>query len=101
MESGNIPEDLKKLDEKIRRMNGEKAKSGHGGSAGRPAASRIGAAIAADLIAGVLVGMGIGYVLDMLAGTKPVLLSVFVLLGGAAGFLNMYRTVKDEEKRNG
>ena len=52
-------------------------------------------------VAGVLVGTGIGYVLDMLAGTKPVLLSVFVLLGGAAGFLNMYRTVKDEEKRNG
>lgn len=101
MESGNIPEDLKKLDEKIRRMNGEKSKSGRSGETERPAVSRIGVAIAADLIAGVLVGTGIGYVLDMLAGTKPVLLSVFVLLGGAAGFLNMYRTVKDEEKRNG
>lgn len=101
MESGNIPEDLKKLDEKIRRMNGEKSKSGRSGETERPAVSRIGVAIAADLIAGVLVGTGIGYVLDMLAGTKPVLLSMFVLLGGAAGFLNMYRTVKDEEKRNG
>ena len=101
MESGNIPEDPKKLDEKIRRMNGEKSKSGRSGETERPAVSRIGVAIAADLIAGVLVGTGIGYVLDMLAGTKPVLLSVFVLLGGAAGFLNMYRTVKDEEKRNG
>lgn len=82
-------------------MNGEKSKSGRSGETERPAVSRIGVAIAADLIAGVLVGTGIGYVLDMLAGTKPVLLSMFVLLGGAAGFLNMYRTVKDEEKRNG
>lgn len=66
----------------------------------RSAASRVGVAIAADLIAGVLVGTGIGYVLDMLFGTRPVLLAVFVLLGGAAGFLNMYRTVKDEEKKD-
>lgn len=97
MESGNIPEDLRKLDAKIRRMSGAGAK---GGSMKRSAASRVGVAIAADLIAGVLVGTGIGYVLDMLFGTRPVLLAVFVLLGGAAGFLNMYRTVKDEEKKD-
>lgn len=96
MESGNIPEDLRKLDAKIRRMSGAGAK---GGSTKRSAASRVGVAIAADLIAGVLVGTGIGYVLDMLFDTRPVLLAVFVLLGGAAGFLNMYRTVKDEEKK--
>lgn len=99
MESGDIPDDLKKLDEKIRKMRDVRAESGKDVSLKHPTTSRIGIAVAADLIAGVLVGTGIGYVLDQLCGTKPVLLAVFVLLGGAAGFLNMYRTVKDEEKK--
>lgn len=99
MESGKIPEDLKKLDEKIRKMNGLQPQGRQGVRQKHSAASRIGVAIAADLIAGVLVGTGIGYMLDKLFGTKPVLLAVFVLFGGAAGFLNMYRTVKEEEKK--
>ncbi len=99
MENGNVPEDLRKLDEKIRRIGSRLQKDKKKNVEGHSVASRVGIAVAADLVAGVLVGSGIGYVLDRLFGTKPVLLAVFVLFGGAAGFLNMYRTVKEEEKK--
>jgi len=37
------------------------------------------------------VGAAIGWGLDRLLGTRPILLVVFVLLGGAAGVLNVWR----------
>ena len=48
---------------------------------------------------GVLVGAGLGYFLDKLVGTAPIMLIVFLVLGGAAGFLNVYRYVKKEDLR--
>ncbi|MGL5445700.1 MAG: AtpZ/AtpI family protein [Rhabdaerophilum sp.] len=46
---------------------------------------------ASELVAGVLVGGGIGFVLDRTLGTKPWLLIIFLMLGMAAGLRNMYR----------
>ena len=51
-----------------------------------------------ELISGVIVGAGIGYLLDILFGTRPLLLIIFLFLGGVAGFLNVYRFVKSMEK---
>lgn len=48
--------------------------------------------IGTDLIAALLVGVFIGWFLDDWLGTKPWFLLVFILLGGAAGMLNVYRT---------
>ncbi|WP_370511874.1 AtpZ/AtpI family protein [Telmatospirillum sp. J64-1] len=50
--------------------------------------------IAVELVAGVLVGVGIGYALDAWLGTRPWLMVVFLFLGSAAGALNVYRAVK-------
>lgn len=44
-----------------------------------------------ELLAGVLVGCGIGYVLDRQLGTSPLFLIPFLLVGMAAGFWNIYR----------
>jgi ATP synthase protein I len=44
-----------------------------------------------ELIAGVFIGFCIGYFLDLLFQTKPWLLAVFTVLGGAAGILNIYK----------
>ncbi len=44
-----------------------------------------------ELISGVAVGTGIGWALDQWLGTKPWLMMVFLLMGGAAGMLNVYR----------
>jgi ATP synthase protein I len=35
--------------------------------------------------------VAIGWALDRWLGTRPILLAVFVLLGGAAGILNVWR----------
>ena len=92
----NVPEDLRRLKSKI---NVAKEKKTAKGSAHKVvAASGVGIRIAADLLAGVIVGGGIGYVLDDLFGTKPFLLVIFLFFGGAAGFLNVYRMVKSVEK---
>ncbi len=44
-----------------------------------------------EMIAGVVVGGFLGYVLDRALGTLPVFSLILLLLGIIAGFLNMYR----------
>lgn len=48
--------------------------------------------IGAELVAALIVGVGIGYFLDYWLDTKPWFLVVFFFLGAAAGVLNVYRT---------
>ena len=50
--------------------------------------------IAAELVSGLLVGLGLGGGLDEWLGTKPWLLILFFFLGAAAGILNVYRSTK-------
>ena len=59
-----------------------------GGMAGFGNALRL----SSEFIAGILVGAGIGWLIDQLAGTTPFGLIVFLLLGFAAGVLNVLRT---------
>jgi ATP synthase protein I len=51
-----------------------------------------------ELVVGMVLGLAIGYGLDALFGTRPVLLVVFALLGFAGGVRTMLRTA-DEVKR--
>lgn len=50
--------------------------------------------IAVELVVGVAVGGFIGWVLDRQLGTRPWLLIVFIILGFAAGMLNIVRTAQ-------
>ena len=45
-----------------------------------------------DFVAGVVVGVGIGLLLDWWWGTKPLMMILFLLLGAAAGTFNVIRT---------
>lgn len=45
----------------------------------------------AEMIAGILVGLAVGWQLDRWFGTKPFLMIVFLFLGMAAGVLNVMR----------
>ncbi len=51
------------------------------------------ASVGTQLVVSIFIGFGMGYWLDKQLGTQPVLMLVFMLLGVAAGFLNIYRTV--------
>ena len=50
--------------------------------------------LATELLAGVIVGGFIGWALDQWFGTAPIMMVVFLLLGSAAGILNVIRSAK-------
>lgn len=52
-----------------------------------------------EMVAGLLVGFGIGYGLDALFGTRPWLLVLFTLLGFAAGVRTMLRTAQEVQAK--
>ena len=47
--------------------------------------------IGVELVAALIVGVGIGLLLDKWLGTTPWLLLLFFLLGSAAGIMNVFR----------
>ena len=51
--------------------------------------------IGLHLVSGPLVGFGIGYALDLWMGTSPWCKMIFLIIGIAAGFLNVYRDSKE------
>lgn len=95
-----VPEDIRKLDERIRHLKAKEALA----RKDKPEslyvyASKTGFRVATELLSGVLVGAAIGFFLDRMLDTKPWLLVVFLLLGGVAGILNVYRFVQSEENK--
>ena len=63
-----------------------------GGQDGRsPSALGIGLRVGVELVSALAVAVAIGWWLDKWLHTSPVLLALFVLLGGAAGVLNVWR----------
>ena len=47
-----------------------------------------------ELVAAVIVGTIIGFILDNWFGTKPILIIIFFLFGAAAGITNVFRAAK-------
>lgn len=66
-----------------KKAEGRFAKSGIG----------LGFRIAVDMLAALVVGVGIGVLLDRWLGTTPWMLIVFFLLGSAAGIMNVFRVM--------
>jgi ATP synthase protein I len=54
----------------------------------------IGLRAGVEVVAALVVGAGLGFVLDRWLGTFPWLFLVFFVVGGAAGVLNVYRLFK-------
>jgi ATP synthase protein I len=71
----------------------EAARSGPGKSPDGLDASAlaIGVRVGVEMVSALVVAVAIGWGLDWLFGTRPILTAVFVLLGGAAGVLNVWR----------
>ncbi len=53
-----------------------------------------------EMVAGVLIGFGVGYGMDALLGTIPIFLVLFTMLGFAAGVRVMLRTAKEAQRRD-
>ena len=71
----------------------EAARSGPGKSPDGLDASAlaVGVRVGVEMVSALVVAVAIGWGLDWLLGTRPILTAVFVLLGGAAGVLNVWR----------
>ena len=52
-----------------------------------------------ELVAGLGIGFGIGYGLDVLFGTLPIFMVLFVILGLAAGGKTMLRTAEEIQSK--
>ena len=49
--------------------------------------------VGTELLAGLLIGAGIGWTLDQWINTTPLFLISFFMLGGAAGIYNLWRVL--------
>ena len=55
--------------------------------------------ISTEIVAALVVGVGIGLIVDNYFNTKPIGLIIFFILGAFAGFLNVYRVMRRIEKQ--
>ena len=55
--------------------------------------------ISTELVAAVVVGSTIGFILDNWFDTKPLLIICFFFMGVAAGILNVFRSAKKMQKK--
>ena len=89
------PDSLSDLDDRLRRLREREGSGGELPSRGRTSSSGLGMGmrIGVELVASLVIGVGVGWGLDHLLGTSPWLLLVFFFLGAAAGMLNIYRVM--------
>ncbi|PZQ96651.1 MAG: F0F1 ATP synthase subunit I [Cereibacter sphaeroides] len=87
------PERLRALEARLHKVTKaartERQATGNGFSQGEVAWRMI-----IELVTGMLIGLALGYGLDVLFGTLPICLMIFTLLGFAAGVKTMLRTAK-------
>ena|SRR5579872_508768 len=99
----NDPE-MHRLNELERRLQqargGQKLEQQPAPSPASPSQMGIAVRLVTELLAGVIVGRAIGWALDRVFGTSPILLIVCFLVGVAAGVLNVQRTARELNQSN-
>jgi ATP synthase protein I len=95
--SGNEGDDGGSFDERLRAA---RVRQGLQAPTSSPAAPgqdlsplRVALRVGVEMVSALVVGLVIGWWLDRWLHTAPILLAVFVLLGGAAGVANVWRVV--------
>lgn len=95
-----IPDDIKRLEERINKIKQQEKEARKDKPESDFAyAAKTGFRVGTELVSGVVVGTAVGYVLDRIFDSRPLLLIIFLFLGGVAGFLNVYRFVKNEDDK--
>ncbi len=92
------PQRLRELEERLRKAR----QPGQVGSGETPPSNMgIALRLSTELVAAVVVGGGIGWALDRVFGTSPVLLIVMFFFGVAAGFRNVWRAAREMNEDQG
>ena len=95
-----IPDDIKRLEERINKIKQQEKEARKDKPESDFAyAAKTGFRVGTELVSGVVVGTAVGYVLYRIFDSRPLLLIIFLFLGGVAGFLNVYRFVKNEDDK--
>jgi ATP synthase protein I len=102
MSEDPFDERLKRLGDRIDAAKASRAEPVRTGAA-KFTQSSLAWRMVTELVAGMLLGLGLGWGLDSLFGTRPAFLVVFALLGFAAGVRTMLRTAAEvrEKKAEG
>jgi ATP synthase protein I len=91
------PDDLKSLGERLDKARRDRkepaAVDGKGSGELSGSALGLGFRIGLELVVAVVFGLGVGWAIDRALGTKPWAMVVFLLLGIAAGMLNVFRAM--------
>ena len=92
----NSKKQLENLKEKIDNLQHDKEKKS---VSKRNSGAGFGFKISTEIVAALIVGVGIGLLVDNYFNTKPFGLIIFFILGAFAGFLNVYRVMRRIEKQ--
>ena len=92
----NQKKQLESLKKKIDHLQNDKEKES---MPKRNSGASFGFKISTELVAALVVGVGIGLLVDNYFNTKPFGLIIFFILGAFAGFLNVYRVMRRIEKQ--
>jgi ATP synthase protein I len=88
-------DDLEALGDRLKRLRGSQAGPARASRGGDPRSGlNLAARVGVELVAALVVGGGLGWLLDAWLATRPWLMVVFFVLGAAAGMLNVYRLMK-------
>ena len=90
------PEDLRSLGERLDELQRQNRPPKQ---AVAPSSGEIAIRFATELLSAVVVGAAIGWGLDWLLGTRPILTVVLFVLGAAAGIRNVSRASKEITER--
>jgi ATP synthase protein I len=96
------PRDLNQFDAKLKaardRIEGNGDQGSKKGSYNDSLAG-VGYRMSIELVVGICVGLGLGWLIDAQMGTKPLFMLVLMFLGLVAGIFNVVRLSKDVQRR--